>query len=97
MGNLICTYCYNSKVSSRSQIQDCSTLSLETDLPCFIQTFREQNRAPTSSPISRRMETPSHGANSRSMEDLAEEDNNQPTTLTPQQLTLEVRRRLSTL
>nr|UEE00979.1 AC4 protein [Begomovirus mozlegume]UEE00985.1 AC4 protein [Begomovirus mozlegume]UEE00996.1 AC4 protein [Begomovirus mozlegume]UEE01008.1 AC4 protein [Begomovirus mozlegume]UEE01014.1 AC4 protein [Begomovirus mozlegume] len=96
MGNLISTFCCNSKVSSKSRIQDCSTLSLDAERRFFIQTFREQSLAPTSSHILRRTEIQSLGENSRSMEDLVEAEHNRRMTLTPLQLTQAVRQRLST-
>nr|QEL50610.1 C4 protein [Cotton leaf curl Gezira virus] len=94
MANLICMCFYSSKGSSSAKIRDYSTWSPQIGQHISIQTFRELNPAPTSSPTSTRMETHSNGKNSRSTEDLPEEANRQPTTLTPQRLTQEVRQRL---
>nr|WRW55971.1 AC4 protein [Cotton leaf curl Gezira virus] len=94
MGNLICMPLFNSKASTSARITDSSTWSPQIGQHISIQTFRELNQAPTSSPTSTRMETHWNGENSRSTEDLQEEDNRQPMTLTPQRLTQEVRQRL---
>nr|BBH51535.1 symptom determinant protein [Tomato leaf curl Uganda virus] len=94
MGNLICMPLFNSKESSIVPINDYSTSYPQAGQHISIRTFRELNPAPTSSPIWIRTETPSTGESFRSMEDLQEEDSNQPTTLTPKLLTQEVSRRL---
>ncbi|CBG23012.1 C4 protein [Cotton leaf curl Gezira virus-[okra:BFA]] len=94
MANLISMCFSSSKGSSNAKIIDSSTWYPQIGQHISIQTFRELNRAPTSSPTSTRMETHSSGENSRSTEDLQEGDNRQPMTLTPQRLTQEVRQRL---
>nr|ACN51277.1 AC4 [Bhendi yellow vein mosaic virus] len=94
MGNLIFTCSSSSKENTSARIRDSSTWSPQTGQHISIQTFRELNPAPTSSPISTRTEIPLNGGNSRSTADLQGEDNNQPMTLTRQHLTQEVRQRL---
>nr|UYS88298.1 C4 protein [Tomato yellow leaf curl virus] len=94
MGNHISMCLSSSKASSTAKIRDSSTWSPQTGQHISIQTFRELNPAPTSSPISTRMETHWNGESFRSTEDLQEEDNNLQTTLTPRRLTQEVRQRL---
>nr|ALK03658.1 c4 [Cotton leaf curl Gezira virus] len=85
---------FNSRASTSARITDSSTWSPQIGQHISIQTFRELNPAPTSSPTSTRMETHWNGENSRSTEDLQEEDNRPPMTLTQQRLTQEVRQRL---
>nr|ACP40524.1 AC4 [Papaya leaf curl Guandong virus] len=94
MGALISTCLSNSRGNSDARINDSSIWYPQQGQHISIRTFRELNRAPTSSPIWRRTETPSTGESFRSMEDLQEGDNNQPTTLTPRRLTQEVSQRL---
>ncbi|AAK64536.1 C4 [Cotton leaf curl Gezira virus-[Sida]] len=94
MANLIYMRFSSSKGSSSAKIRDSSTWSPQIDQHISIQTFRELNPAPTSSPTSTRMETHWNGENSRLTEDLQEEDSRPPMTLTPQRLTQEVRQRL---
>nr|AWC15008.1 C4 protein [Pedilanthus leaf curl virus]AWC15014.1 C4 protein [Pedilanthus leaf curl virus] len=94
MGALICTCSSSSKGNTGAKISDSSTWSPQPGQHISIRTFRELNQAQTSSPIWRRTETPSNGESFRSMEDLLEEGNNQPTTLTPQRLTQAVSQRL---
>nr|ALB26364.1 AC4 protein [Hollyhock yellow vein mosaic virus] len=94
MGNLICTCSSSSRGNTSAKISDSSTWSPQAGQYISIQTFRELNPAPTSSPTSTRTETPSNGESFRSMDDLQEEDNRQPTTLTPQHLTQAVSQRL---
>nr|ARU09323.1 C4 protein [Tomato leaf curl Philippines virus] len=94
MGALISTCLSSSKANSGARITDSSTLYPQPGQHISIRTFRELNPAPTSSPIWRRTETPSNGESFRSMEDLQEGDNNQPMTLMPRRLTLEVSQRL---
>ncbi|QGV11348.1 C4 protein [Parsley yellow leaf curl virus] len=73
MGSLISTCLSNSKGSSTARISDSSTWYPQPGQHLSIQTFRELNRAPTSSPISTRTEIPSNGGNSRSTEEVLEE------------------------
>nr|CEL12089.1 Symptoms determinant protein [Cestrum leaf curl Islamabad virus] len=94
MGLLISTCLSSSKGNTSARITDSSTWSPQPGQHISIQTFRELNQAPTSSPIWRRMETPSTGESFRSMEDLQEGANRQPMMLTPQLLTQEVSQRL---
>nr|UOL65529.1 AC4 [Lisianthus enation leaf curl virus] len=94
MGALISTCLSNSRGNSDARISDSSIWYPQIGQHISIQTFRELNRARTSSPIWTRTETPSNGESFRSMDDLQEEDNNQPTTLTPRRLTQEVSQRL---
>ncbi|CAA05455.1 AC4 [Bhendi yellow vein mosaic virus-[301]] len=94
MGNLIFTCSSSSRENTSAKINDSSTWSPQPDQHISIRTFRELNQVPTSSLIWRRTETPSTGEGFRSMDDLHEEDNNQPMTLTPQRLTQVVSQRL---
>nr|AHN49656.1 AC4 protein [Malvastrum leaf curl Guangdong virus] len=94
MGTLISTCLSSSKENTSARISDSSTWYPQTGQNISIQTFRELNQVPTSSPTSTRTGTPSNGESFRSMEDLQEGGNNQPMTLTPRHLTLEVSRRL---
>nr|BDQ69148.1 C4 protein [West African Asystasia virus 2] len=70
MGNLISTCLCNSRANSSAKINDSSIWYPQPDQHISIRTFRELNQAPTSSPTSRRMETHSNGARSRSTDDL---------------------------
>ncbi|CBY88996.1 AC4 protein [Hollyhock leaf curl virus] len=94
MGNLIFTCSSSSRANTNAKITDSSTSYPQPGQHISIQTFRELNPAPTSSPTSLRTGTFSTGANFRSTEDQQEEGNKQPTTLTPQHLTREVSQRL---
>nr|WLD30075.1 AC4 [Okra enation leaf curl virus] len=94
MGNLIFTCSSSSRGNSSAKITDSSTSYPQPGQHISIRTYRELNPAPTSSPTSTRTETFSNGGNFRSMEDLLEEGNRQPTTLTRQHLTREVSQRL---
>ncbi|ABI63456.1 AC4 [Ageratum yellow vein virus-[Taiwan:Taoyuan3:2000]] len=94
MGALISTCLSSSKGNTSARITDSSTLYPLPGQHISIRTFRELNPAPTSSPISTRTETPSNGVSFRSMDDLQEEDNRQPMTLTPRHLTAAVSQRL---
>nr|AFA43809.1 AC4 protein [Papaya leaf curl virus] len=94
MGALISTCLSNSRGNSDARINDSSIWYPQQGQHISIRTFRELNRAPTSSPIWTKTETPSNGESFRSTVDLQEEDNNQPTTLTPRRLTQEVSQRL---
>ncbi|ALK03445.1 AC4 [Whitefly-associated begomovirus 2] len=79
MGNLICMSSSNSKASSSARITDSSIWSPQPGQHISIRTFRELNRAPTSSPTSTRTEIRSNGENSRSTADLLEEVSRQLT------------------
>nr|WFQ89768.1 MAG: AC4 protein [Tomato chino La Paz virus] len=81
MGNIISTCLSNSKANSKHKIADSSTWYPQPGQHISIRTFRELNQAPTSSPMSTRMEIQSNGENSRSTEDLLEEVSKQLTTL----------------
>ncbi|ABY60979.1 C4 protein [Tomato leaf curl Ghana virus] len=94
MGNLICMRSFNSRGNTNAKITDSSTWYPRPGQHISIQTFRELNPAPTSSPISIKTETPLNGESFRSTEDRQEEDNNLPMTLTPRRLTQEVRQKL---
>ncbi|ABG26046.1 AC4 protein [Tomato yellow leaf curl Vietnam virus] len=94
MGLLISTCLSSSKGNTNARITDSSTWYPQPGQRISIQTFRELNRAPTSSPTSTRTETQLNGENFRSTDDLQGEVNNQPTTLTPRRLTQAVSRRL---
>ncbi|ACN43236.1 C4 [Tomato leaf curl Nigeria virus] len=94
MASLIFTCFCSSKANTTAKIRDSSTWCPQPGQHISIQTYRELNPAPTSSPTSTRMEIHSNGESSRSMGDLQEEGNRQPMTLTPQRLTQEVRQRL---
>nr|BBA21862.1 AC4 protein [Cotton leaf curl Bangalore virus] len=94
MGNLIFTCSSNSKANSSAKIADSSTSYPQLGQHISIRTFRELNPAPTSSPTSTRTETFSNGDNFRLTDDLQEEGNKQPMTLTPQHLTQAVSQRL---
>ncbi|AFD54479.1 AC4 protein [Centrosema yellow spot virus] len=85
MGNLISTCLSNSKAKHRSQIRDCSTWYPQPGQHISIQTFRELNHRPTSSPTSTRTEILSNGVNSRSTADLLEEVSRLLTTLPQRQ------------
>nr|AFX60598.1 AC4 [Macroptilium yellow spot virus] len=73
MGSLISTSSSSSKGNSSARITDSSTWYPQPGQHISIRTFRELNQAPTSSPTSRRTETPSIGANFRSTEEVLEE------------------------
>ncbi|ABI63420.1 AC4 [Tomato leaf curl Taiwan virus] len=73
MGTLISTCLSNSRGSITARISDSSTWYPQPGQLISIQTFRELNQAPTSSPISTRMETPSNGESSRSTAEVLEE------------------------
>nr|WEU77290.1 AC4 protein [Ageratum yellow vein China virus] len=94
MGALISTCLSSSRENTSARITDSSTWYPQTGQQISIQTFRELNPAPTSSPTSIRTETPSTGENFRSTADLLEGDNRQPMMLTPRHLTAAVSQRL---
>ncbi|AEN03366.1 AC4 [Tomato chlorotic leaf distortion virus-[Capsicum]] len=79
MGSLISTYSSSSRGNTSARITDSSIWSPQPGQHISIQTFRELNRARTSSPTSTRMETPLNGENSRSTADLLEEVSKQST------------------
>nr|QTT61700.1 C4 [Opuntia virus 2-DBG_56] len=70
MGNLISMCLSNSKAKSKSQIIDSSTWFPQPGQHISIQTFRELNPAPMSSPTSTRMEIHWNGENSKSTEEV---------------------------
>nr|AFI56581.1 C4 [Tomato leaf curl Sudan virus]AFI56582.1 C4 [Tomato leaf curl Sudan virus]AFI56583.1 C4 [Tomato leaf curl Sudan virus]AFI56584.1 C4 [Tomato leaf curl Sudan virus]AFI56585.1 C4 [Tomato leaf curl Sudan virus] len=94
MGSHISMCLYSSKANSSAKISDSSTWYPQAGQHISIQTFRELNQVPTSSPTSIRTETLSTGESFRSMEGLQEGVNNLQTMLTPQQLTQAVSQRL---
>nr|QFR36423.1 AC4 [Sweet potato leaf curl Hubei virus] len=94
MGALISTCLCSSRANTTAQIADSSTWFPQPGQHISIQTFRELNPVPTSSPIWTRTETHSNGENSRSMDDLQGEGNSQPMTLTQRHLTQAVSQRL---
>nr|QWB14699.1 AC4 protein [Sida yellow blotch virus]QWB14704.1 AC4 protein [Sida yellow blotch virus]QWB14709.1 AC4 protein [Sida yellow blotch virus] len=73
MGSLISMSLCSSKGNSSAKITDSSTWSPQPGQHISIRTFRELNHRPTSSPTSRRTETPSNGENSRSTAEVLEE------------------------
>ncbi|AOT83395.1 AC4 [Macroptilium bright mosaic virus] len=83
MGSLISMSCFNSRPNSTARIRDSSTLSPQIGQHISIQTYRELSRAPTSSPMSTRTETPLNGENSRSTLVLQEVANRLRTSHTP--------------
>ncbi|ADO41002.1 AC4 protein [Bhendi yellow vein mosaic virus [India:Raichur:OY56:2005]] len=93
MGNLIFTCSSSSRANTSARISDSSTSPPQAGQHISIRTFRELNQAQMSSPTSTRTETPSNGESFRSMDDLQEGDSRQPTTLTPQHLSLAVSQR----
>nr|UOO01120.1 C4 [Tomato curly stunt virus] len=83
MGNLISTCLFSSRENSTARITDSSTWYPQTGQHISIQTFRELNRAPTSSPTSTRTETHLNGENSRSTAEVLEEAAKMLTTHAP--------------
>nr|CCH63339.1 AC4 [Peristrophe mosaic virus] len=79
MGNLIFMCSSSSKVNSTAKITDSSTWYPQPGQHISIQTFRELNPAPMSSPISTRTETHLNGEISRSTAEVLEEVVNQLT------------------
>nr|AHG31027.1 AC4 protein [Cotton leaf curl Multan virus] len=94
MGALISMCSSSSRANSSARITDSSTGYPQPGQHISIRTFRELNQAQMSRTTSTRTGTLSSGESFRSMEDQQEEDNRQPTTLTPQRLTREVSQRL---
>nr|APB03062.1 AC4 protein [Common bean severe mosaic virus] len=76
MGNLIFTCSSNSRENTNARITDSSIWFPQQDQDISIQTFRELNRAPTSSPTSTKTEIQLNGGNFKSTADLLEEVNN---------------------
>nr|WCC58522.1 AC4 [Squash leaf curl Philippines virus] len=83
MGLRISTFLSSSRGSSSAQITDSSTWCPQVGQHISIRTFRELNRAPTSSPISTKMETLLNGENSRSTAEVLEAVSSLLTTLPP--------------
>nr|WCC58534.1 AC4 [Squash leaf curl Philippines virus] len=83
MGLRISTFLSSSRGSSSAQITDSSTWCPQVGQHISIRTFRELNPAPTSSPISTRMEILLNGENSRSTAEVLEAVNSLLTTLPP--------------
>ncbi|AFP99154.1 aC4 [Sida golden mosaic Braco virus-[Jamaica:Liguanea:2008]] len=77
MGTLISTCLFSSRVNTSAQITDSSTWCPQTGQHISIQTFRELNPVPTSSPTSQRTGTPLNGECSRSTVEVLEAVNNQ--------------------
>ncbi|AGD98631.1 AC4 protein [Sida mottle Alagoas virus] len=81
MGSLISTSSSSSKGNSNARITDSSTWCPQQGQHISIRTFRELNHRPTSSPTSRKTETPWNGENSRSTAEVLEEVAKRLTTL----------------
>ncbi|CDR55242.1 AC4 Protein [Mirabilis leaf curl virus] len=94
MGNLICMLCYNSKESSQSPTTAHSILYTQAVAPVSTPTYKALSPAQMLNNTSTRTETPLSGVSFRSMDDLQEEGNSQPMTLTPRHLTQAVSQRL---
>nr|AMB51328.1 pathogenicity determinant [Tomato leaf curl Ghana virus] len=87
MGNLISTCLFNSKENTTARIKDSSTWYPRPGQHISIQTFRELNPAPTSSPISIKTETQLNGENSKSTAEVLEGAARMLTTLQQRRLT----------
>nr|ALO02563.1 C4 [Chayote yellow mosaic virus]ALO02569.1 C4 [Chayote yellow mosaic virus]ALO02575.1 C4 [Chayote yellow mosaic virus]ALO02581.1 C4 [Chayote yellow mosaic virus]ALO02599.1 C4 [Chayote yellow mosaic virus] len=72
MGNLICMPSFSSRANTSAKISDSSIWSPQIEQHISIRTFRELNRAPTSSPTSTRTVIASNGASSRSTDVVLE-------------------------
>nr|AMW87003.1 silencing suppressor [Sida golden yellow vein virus] len=83
MGILISMCSYSSKENTSARITDSSIWSPQPGQHISIQTYRELNPAPTSSPTSTRTETHWNGGNSRSTGEVLEEAAKQLTTHMP--------------
>ncbi|ADF58298.1 AC4 [Okra yellow mosaic Mexico virus - [Sida:Colima 2]] len=83
MGNLICTSSSSSRGNTGARITDSSTWCPQPGQHISIQTFRELNPAPTSSPTLTKTETPLNGGSFKSTEDVLEEVSRQLTTHMP--------------
>ncbi|QDH06054.1 AC4 [Sida golden mosaic Buckup virus] len=79
MGSLISIFSSSSKGNTSARITDSSIWCPQPGQYISIQTYRELNPAPTSSPTLRKTGTPSNGENSRSTADLLEEVSSQLT------------------
>nr|AXX70364.1 AC4 protein [African cassava mosaic virus] len=90
MGNLTCMPSSNSRAKSRLRTIVSSIVYTQAVAPISTPTFKVPSPAQMSSPIWIRTETPSNGANFRSMDDLLEAVNNQRMMLTPKRLTAAV-------
>nr|CEG02241.1 AC4 [Abutilon mosaic virus]CEG02246.1 AC4 [Abutilon mosaic virus] len=75
MGSIISMCSYSSKVNTNARITDSSIWYPQPGQHISIQTYRELNPAPTSSPTSTRTEIQLNGENSRSTADLLGEAN----------------------
>nr|QDG03043.1 C4 protein [Pepper yellow vein Mali virus]QDG03049.1 C4 protein [Pepper yellow vein Mali virus]QDG03055.1 C4 protein [Pepper yellow vein Mali virus]QDG03061.1 C4 protein [Pepper yellow vein Mali virus]QDG03067.1 C4 protein [Pepper yellow vein Mali virus] len=74
MGNLISMCLCSSRGNTSARITDSSTWYPQPGQHISIQTFRELNQAPTSSPTLTRTETPLNGGYSRSTAEVLGED-----------------------
>nr|AMW87009.1 silencing suppressor [Sida golden yellow vein virus] len=83
MGILISMCSYSSKENTSARITDSSIWSPQPGQHISIQTYRELNPAPTSSPTSTRTETHWNGENSRSTGEVLEEAANRLMTHMP--------------
>ncbi|ADR77535.1 AC4 [Sida golden mosaic Liguanea virus-[Jamaica:1:2008]] len=83
MGILISTCSYSLKENTSARITDSSIWSPQPGQHISIQTYRELNPAPTSSPTSTRTATHWNGGNSRSTGEVLEEAANRLTTHMP--------------
>ncbi|CCE94327.1 AV4 protein [Begomovirus manihotisburkinafasoense] len=81
MGSLISMCLFSSKENTTAKINDSSTWYPQPGQHISIQTFKELNQAPMSSPTSTRTETPLNGENSRSTEEVLGEAARTLTTL----------------
>ncbi|ALO02634.1 AC4 [Cotton yellow mosaic virus] len=94
MGNRIFMCCCSSRANSHVPTIASSIVYTQAVAPVSTPTFRELNQARTSSRTWTKTETPSNGDSFRSMGDLQEEVKSLQMTLTPEQLTREVSRKL---
>ncbi|AMW86964.1 silencing suppressor [Sida golden yellow vein virus] len=83
MGILISMCSYSSKENTSARITDSSIWSPQPGQHISIQTYRELNPAPTSSPTLTRTETHWNGENSRSTGEVLEEAANRLMTHMP--------------
>nr|WLD30032.1 C4 [Begomovirus spathoglottis 1] len=82
MGSLISTCLCSSRANTDARINDSSTWYPQQGQHISIQTFRELNPAPMSSPTSTKTETHLNGERSRSTEEVLEAVCKRLTTLT---------------
>ncbi|QPM65636.1 AC4 protein [Cotton mosaic virus] len=80
MGNLTSMCLCSSRGNSSARIRDSSIWYPQIGQHISIQTFRELNQVPMSSPMSTRTVTPLNGGYSRSTEEVLEEVASQLTT-----------------